>query len=94
MTWSYPWRHSIKQWMVSMFDVQHLLIVHMHICFITEILESESVKDLFYIILVLGNMINAVSYILCILCCIAIVIMYREGIQVVHMALLSIHWTI
>ena len=32
----------------------------------TEILKSESLKDLFYIILVIGNMINAVSYTLCI----------------------------
>ena len=30
--------------------------------FITEILSSGSLKDLFYIILVIGNMINAVSY--------------------------------
>ena len=37
---------------------------------IVEILESESIKDLFYIILVVGNMINAVSHSMyLILCC-------------------------
>ena len=56
-----------------------------------EILDSESLKDLFYIILVVGNMINAVSHI-CTLCCVVIVTMYREADQVVHMASLSIHW--
>ena len=35
----------------------------------TEILKSESLKDLFYIILVIGNMINAVSYIYLVICC-------------------------
>lgn len=40
------------------------------IWFIAEILESESLKDLFYIILVIGNMINAVSHpMYLILCC-------------------------
>ena len=53
----------------------------------TEILISESLKDLFYIILVVGNMINAVSNSMyLILCCHGN--MYREADQVMLMALL------
>ena len=58
---------------------------------ITEILNSESLKDLFYIILVIGNMINAVSH-KRVLYSVVMVDIYREVDQVVHMDSLLIHW--
>ena len=59
----------------------------------TEILDSESLRDLFYIILVIGNMINAVSDNIYIhTYSIAMALMYRGADQVVHMASLLIHW--
>ena len=49
-------------------DVYHIAntytITNCYIVF-SEIWKSESLKDLFYVILVIGNMINAVSYPIC-----------------------------
>ena len=62
----------MMQWMVSiaMLHNYYNYIIILIVWLITEILNSESLKDLFYIILVIGNMINAVSHNLnLIFCC-------------------------